>query len=163
MLSCLCINLRKCCWSSKGRLQSWGSSSLWAGAWCARSRDERWSHTASLPRWKPPHPDYQSPAARKHCGYYGQGFYFYLTKILDELGLSWVSECRILIFILAESVSRVETVDTQVTQQSLEEIVLGGVLQQVGLDTVCGDLKRNHLDSCGETSLEFYLPVHRSG
>ena len=65
-----------------------------------------------------------------------------LGQRLDQFGLSGVSECWVLILVLGESVGRIQTVYTEMAEQGLEEIVLGGVLQQVGLDAVCRDLKR---------------------
>ena len=63
-----------------------------------------------------------------------------LGERLDQFCLSGVSEGWILILVLGEGVGGVQAVHTEVAQEGFEEVVLGGVLQQVGLDTVRRDL-----------------------
>ena len=63
-----------------------------------------------------------------------------LGERLDQFCLPGVSEGWILILVLGEGVGGVQAVHTEVAQEGFEEVVLGGVLQQVGLDTVRRDL-----------------------
>ena len=65
-----------------------------------------------------------------------------LGEGLDQFGLPGVSEGWILILVLGEGVGRIQAVHTEVAEQSFEEVILGCVLQQVGLDTVSSDLRR---------------------
>ena len=64
----------------------------------------------------------------------------HLAQFLDELGLPGVREGRVLILVPAQGVAGVEAVHAEVTQQRLEEVILGRVLEQVGLEAVCADL-----------------------
>ena len=66
-----------------------------------------------------------------------------MTEGPDQLGFSAVGKCRIEVFILDDSMRSIKEVDTKVTQQSLQEVILGGVFQEIGLDTVSGDLERD--------------------
>ena len=67
---------------------------------------------------------------------------YLLTERPDQLGLSAVGKCGIEVFILDDGMRSIKEVDTKVTQQSLQEVILGGVFQEIGLDTVSGDLER---------------------
>ena len=64
----------------------------------------------------------------------------YLAKFLDKLGLPGVGEGRVLLLVLGQGVGGIEAVHTEVAQQGLEEVVLGRVLEQVGLEAVCANL-----------------------
>ena len=69
----------------------------------------------------------------------------YLAKFLDKLGLPGVGEGRVLLLVLGQGVGGIEAVHAEVAQQGLEEVVLGRVLEQVGLETVCADLNETRV------------------